>query len=198
MPKSEQAPGVTDEEIARFRAIADPIRLELVEALELRGPLTSKELRQLASTRSIIHHLRVLRDAGFIESVEGETDTWQLTSNPGPVLAWDEAAARDPRVELLIRELERISTERRSRRLARFDKEVEDGKWPEEWAAAAIGRDYLLSMSLDDLSELDERWRAMMEEFKDRCRPGKSVAAGAGQDVFVTISAFPIRLGPSV
>ena len=195
MPNQPEGPPATNDEIARFRAIADPIRLEIVEALELRGALTGKELRRLASTRSIIHHLRVLRDAGFIENVAGDEEMWQLTSTPGPVLAWDEAAAQDPRVELLVRELERISTDRRSRRLARFDREVEEGKWPAEWAAAAIGRDYLLSMSLSDLSELDEKWRVLVEEFKERCDPKKVSGDAARRDVFVTLAAFPIRLG---
>lgn len=190
-----KASAVSEEDLERFRAMANQVRFELVEALELRGELSERELRRLASTRSIKHHLRVLQDAGYIEPA-ADDGVWKLTENDGPVVAWTQEAAADPRVELVIRELERITSGRRARRVERFDQEVEAGAWPEAWAEAAVARDYLLSMTIDDLTEFEERLLALMSEFKQRCKPGSAdVEEGARQDVFVTLSAFPIRLG---
>ncbi|WP_170119970.1 helix-turn-helix domain-containing protein [Branchiibius hedensis] len=196
-PVVEDSPAspVSEEDLERFRAMANPVRFELVEALELRGSLSERELRRLASTRSIKHHLRVLRDAGYIEEDDAE-GTWKLTVHEGPVVEWTQEAAADPRVELVIRELERITSDRRARRVERFDGEVEAGEWSPEWAEAAIARDYLLSMRLEDLTEFEERLLSLMGEFKARCAPNGEISAPEGrQDVFVTLAAFPIRLG---
>lgn len=192
---TDSAPSrVSEEDLERFRAMANPVRFELVEALELRGPLTERDLRRVASTRSIKHHLRVLHAAGYIEPGAQE-DVWQLTENDGPVVAWTQEAAADPRVELVIRELERITSDRRARRVERFDKEVEAGVWPGTWAEAAVARDYLLSMTLEELAEFEERLVSLMDEFKMRCAPAGRPNDGERQDTFVTLAAFPIRLG---
>jgi len=65
---------------ATFAALGDPIRLAMVRRLSADGPLATRTLGQAGVTRQgITKHLRVLEDAGLLESTrQGRDRYWQL------------------------------------------------------------------------------------------------------------------------
>jgi DNA-binding transcriptional ArsR family regulator len=51
-----------------FHALSDPVRLEIVRALQESGELSCGALRAPVSKSTLSHHLKVLRDAGVIHT----------------------------------------------------------------------------------------------------------------------------------
>ena len=81
-----------------LRALAHPLRLDILEALTLRGPLTATELGDaLGKTpANCSWHLRKLAEHGFVEEAgegRGRRRPWQVVKVG---LVWDEAASGAP------------------------------------------------------------------------------------------------------
>ena len=51
-----------------FQALADPIRLEIVQRLTITGPLTCGQLNGGRPKSSMSHHYKILRDAGLLHT----------------------------------------------------------------------------------------------------------------------------------
>lgn len=190
--------GPSDQLQQRFRALSDPTRLQIVEALRFRPRLTTAELMRITKNRSLAHHLRTLEDAQIIRVV-GEPDrtrtVWEeVPIGHRPQAEWDESMATDPEMTAAIRALERATTYRRISRMREFDDQVRDGEWGDDWADAAIGRDYQLQLTAQELEQLDEQLAELLERWK-KISQTRSADRGATEHIYVTLAGFPVNLG---
>jgi ArsR family transcriptional regulator, arsenate/arsenite/antimonite-responsive transcriptional repressor len=84
---------------SRFKALADPTRLAIVNRLASRGDACVCEFEPLGlSQPTISHHLRILREAGLIE-VAHKRKTWvfyRLVPEAVEALAFALGGARQP------------------------------------------------------------------------------------------------------
>lgn len=182
----------------RFRALSDPTRLQIVEALRYRRQLTTAELMKVTSSRSLAHHLRTLEEAEIIRVV-GERDrtrtVWEeVPIGHRPQAAWDESMTTDPEMTAAIRALERATTYHRISRMRAFDDQVRDGEWRDEWADAAIGRDYQLQLTAEELQHLDTELAEVLERAK-KASQNRGSGDNETQHIFVTLAGFPVDLG---
>ena len=88
---------------SRFKALADPTRLAIVNRLASRGDTCVCEFNSLGlSQPTISHHLRILREAGLIE-VAHKRGTWvfyRLVPEAVEALAFALGGAREPQLVL--------------------------------------------------------------------------------------------------
>ena len=88
---------------SRFKALADPTRLAIVNRLASRGDSCVCEFNSLGLTQpTISHHLRILREAGLIE-VSRKRGTWvfyRLVPEAVEALAFALGGAREPELVL--------------------------------------------------------------------------------------------------
>ena len=88
---------------SRFKALADPTRLAIVNRLASRGDTCVCEFNSLGLAQpTISHHLRVLREAGLIE-VSHKRGTWvyyRLVPEAIEALAFALGGARQPALVL--------------------------------------------------------------------------------------------------
>lgn len=180
--------------IARFRALGDVVRLRIVEALEVRGELSTSQLAKITGTRGLKFHLEMLRDAAVIEQVGPEDRSrtrWRLAAEP--LIDWDESLAANKDAADAIRALEQATTYRLVDRLRSFDSEVRSGEWPTEWADAASRWDFMVSgLTVAQLESLEEELVATVRRYK--ALADKTTAPpGAARPVFVALVALPLR-----
>lgn len=150
-----------------LRAVAHPIRLELIGLLRYSGPLTATEAaaRIGESPASCSFHLRQLAKYGLVEEAGGGVGRqrpWRATAiytswpPAGEDREHEEAAAMLSRVvveryfEQALEWLERRRTE------------------PPEWAEVADIGDRILYVTPAELEELDERIGELLEPFRER------------------------------
>lgn len=150
-----------------LRAVAHPIRLELLGLLRRSGPLTATEAaaRIGESPASCSFHLRQLAKYGLVEEAgggRGRQRPWRATA---PLTTWPPAGEDEDRQEATAM-LSRVVVERY------FGQAVE---WlerrrsePREWAAVADIGDRVLYATPEELRELDEQITALLDAFLER------------------------------
>ncbi len=133
-----------------LRAMAHPLRLDLIELLTVVGPATAAECaRQLGSSQaSCSYHLRQLAKYGFVEQADDRGDArerpWQLTDLEQ---RWSTASG-DPAAE----ELERVFVQREADRILAYQAGADDQ--PEEWRDASFLGGATLPMTSAELTEV--------------------------------------------
>lgn len=181
--------------VRQLRAMADPVRLDLFEALRDEAqPMSTIELerRVPAAKGGIEHHLQRLAEEGWISRVDGagRSARWAPASAG---VTWSDADSTDPDVAAAVDELYWVAQQRRINRLRHFDAERQNGIWPGEWVDAAIGRDYLVHMAPEDLAAFESELVDLVMKYRE-LSSGKQAGATPGVErVFVTLSAFPLR-----
>lgn len=181
--------------VSQLRAMsADPVRLDLFEALRDEAELSTRDLerRVPAAKGGIENHLQKLAAGGWITQVggQGRTATWRPSSSG---VTWSETEAADPDVALAIDELYWVAQQRRINRMRQFDAERQTGSWPLEWVEAAIGRDYLLRLSPSELVDFESEFVDLVMRYRQRSSERKASVSGV-ERVFVTLSACPLRV----
>lgn len=182
--------------VSQLRAMsADPVRLDLFEALrDEPEPMSTRDLerRVPAAKGGIEHHLQKLAAGGWITQVDGQgrTATWAPSSSG---VTWSEAEAADADVALAIDELYWVAQQRRITRMRQFDAERQLGSWSADWVEAAIGRDYLLRLSPEELGEFESEFVDLVLRYRQRGAQRETTAADV-ERVFVTLSALPLRV----
>ena len=95
-------------DVASVRALAHPLRLELLDLLRFDGPSTATRLagRVGESSGATSYHLRQLARHGYIEEAEqhGGRERWWRYREREPMVPEDEAGSRRLLAELLSRE----------------------------------------------------------------------------------------------
>jgi predicted transcriptional regulator len=150
-----------------LRAMTHPVRLALLEVLNLHPALTATEAAELISESptTCSFHLRQLAKYGFVEEAgdaPGRRRPWRLavrrmrfsSANGDPELG----AASTALEELLMqRWFERFSQWQRAR-----------SHYPPEWQAAAGAGEFLLHVTAPELQEINNEMMAILERFHDR------------------------------
>lgn len=173
-----------------LRAVAHPTRLELIGLLRRSGPLTATQAGERIgeSAASCSFHLRQLAKYGLVEEAgggRGRERPWRATAHytewplRDPVGARNEAGAM----------LQRIVVERYFQAaLAWLDRQP--GEAP-EWAEAASEGDAILYLTSEELVELTEQVRALLDPYLERLDDASTRPPGARPVTFIRF-AFPI------
>jgi DNA-binding transcriptional ArsR family regulator len=144
-----------------IRALAHPLRLDLIEALAALGPSTAARCgRHLGvSQASCSFHLRQLAKYGFVEEAPPGRDrrerTWQLTEVEQ---AWESGPMTD--------QLDRVFVQREADRMIGWTGR-RDGE-PVEWRDAAFVGGATLPVTAEELLRLRRDLRAVLEPYLTR------------------------------
>jgi DNA-binding transcriptional ArsR family regulator len=172
-----------------LRALAHPLRLDLLELLAALGPVTAAVCaRRLGESQaSCSFHLRQLAKYGFVKHAESTSDArerpWRLTeieqhwsSEVGP--------AAD--------ELERVLVRREADRVLAWvgSQEAE----PKSWRQASFFGGATVPLTTDELESLREELRGVLEPYIERLGDGSERPEGS-RFVRILLAGTPLALG---
>ncbi|ONI76746.1 transcriptional regulator [Kribbella sp. ALI-6-A] len=169
-----------------LRGLAHPLRMTMLEALELDGPATSSTLAQRLgeNTGTISWHLRLLAEHGYIEE-DTERGTkrerwWRVPPEPTVL---DPAEFRDdPETSGALRVYLQHLVQRYYARVQAYV----DQNWPGEWQHAAALSDWRdLRLSPDQLTALNDEIAAVIDRYT-KVEPGQDA-----KPVIVQLQSFP-------
>jgi Helix-turn-helix domain len=174
-----------------MRALTHPVRLALLQALELEGPLTATQAGELIGEppNTCSFHFRQLAKYGFVEEAgpaRGRSRPWRLTTFRMHYTDLHE----DPETAVAARGLDRMLREQYFERLAKFY-ESRSG-YPQAWQETTGGSQALLHVTPEELRAIDEQIMAVLDPYRDRsAEPAKRPADSLPIEVLVF--AYPIQ-----
>jgi predicted ArsR family transcriptional regulator len=178
-----------------MRALAHPVRIGLIEALSLHGPLTATEVGDLIgeSATTCSFHLRQLEKYGFVEEAgggKGRSRPWKMSSIGMRMSATHD----DPETALAAGALAGMF---RDRQLKRYQNWRENRtSYPQDWQNAASDSEFITYMTAAELQELnDELSDLLLSRFKERLADPAQRPAGA-LPVEMLFMSYPI-IAPS-
>jgi DNA-binding transcriptional ArsR family regulator len=152
-----------------MRALAHPLRLNLLRELSLHGPATATQLAQRVgvSVPSAGYHLQQLAKYGFIEDAErperGRDRPWRARARG---LRWSAGTDRSPDFVAASRLLREQFTAEALSALNSYW-QSEDNHSP-QWREAAFLLGDTAYMDPHDVQEFNEQLRALIARFRDR------------------------------
>lgn len=179
-PARRRAKGLEDLREVRdprdMRALAHPVRLALLEALVLRGPLTATAASELVgeSPSSCSFHLRTLARHGFVEETgegRGRERPWRrvgLGMNTVPEDDLGRIAARELGDMFAARYLDRLREARANR-----------DRLPREWSDVQEDVEVILWVTAEELSEFNESIVELALAYRHRVDDPSQRPAGA-------------------
>jgi DNA-binding transcriptional ArsR family regulator len=174
-----------------MRALSHPVRIGLMEALSLHGPMTATEVGDLLgeSATTCSFHLRQLAKYGFVEEAgggKGRSRPWKMSSIGMRMSATHD----DPETALAAGALAGMI---RDRQLKRYQIWWETrASYPPEWQSAASDSEVVTYMTAAELRELnDEVSDLLLSRFKDRLTDSAKRPAGA-LPVEMLYTSYPI------
>lgn len=176
---------------ASLRALAHPLRLELLGQLRVHGPATASELaRRLGESSGLTsYHLRQLADAGLIEDDpergNGRERWWRAAHESSRL---EDAALTEPDEQAAAGAYKELVVEAHHRFAQRYL--AEERTWDPEWRNAATLSDVLLHVTPDELSEVVDALLDVLEPY--RARAGRD-PVGAEERVVLVLHALPQR-----
>jgi DNA-binding transcriptional ArsR family regulator len=153
-----------------IRALAHPLRLDLLDLLAAIGPATAARCGRVlgASQASCSFHLRQLARYGYVVDAGSGTDRrerrWRVPDQRPAVRV---PASGDAVVR---RELHRVVVEREAR--AVLDHEARRDEEDPPWRDAARLTAGVAVLSAAEIAELERQWLALLEPFLTRQRDG--------------------------
>jgi DNA-binding transcriptional ArsR family regulator len=171
-----------------LRAMAHPLRIQLIGALRKDGPATASELgRRLGESSGMTsYHLRKLEKYGFIEDdherSSGRKRYWRSVDEG---MEWS-IDTDDPGLLQASGVLGRELVTEYSRWLLRWFAETPD--WDRRWRAAAEGTDQWFELTPEELRNLSDEVTAVLERYADR----RTRRDGTERSI-VLFHAFPER-----
>jgi DNA-binding transcriptional ArsR family regulator len=174
-----------------LRALAHPLRIALLEALAVDGPLTATEVSELVgeSPTTCSFHLRQLARYGFIEEGErgpGRRRPWRIVARANTVPRQGEDAEATVEAEVL----GSIFRRRLIEHLELW--ETTKSTYPLEWQAAAETNQFLLWVTREELDEIQLRLHTLLGGFMPRLDPGKRPEGTVPVELITFM--FPVRL----
>ena len=154
------------------RALAHPLRLDLIEALGTLGPATAARCgRQLGvSQASCSFHLRQLAKYGFVEETERGPDrrerVWRLSDFEQ---SWQSGPVTD--------QLDRVFAQREADRMLGWT--ARRAAEPAHWQDAAFLGGATLPVTADELREIRQQLRAVLDPYLPRMTEGAPHPKGA-------------------
>jgi hypothetical protein len=175
-----------------LRALTHPVRLALLEALALEGPLTATAAGELIgeSPTTCSFHFRQLAKYGFVE----EADT-----GPGRLRPWKIAnvgmhftdVTDDPETSAAAKSLERMVFERAMNRFSTYI--TTKSSFPKVWQEASQNMETILWVTPAELEAVTHEVMGIFNRFFDRiadasARPDESLPVEA------LVLSYPVRL----
>lgn len=178
-----------------LRALAHPVRMELMGLLRHGGPLTATQAGQRIgeSAASCSFHLRQLAKYGLVEEAgggRGRERPWRATAISTEWAARGDDEETDAAGALLARMVIERYMQKAIAWLER--RNSEDPKWVE----AATINDALVYMTAEELQELDEKVSTLFEPYLQRQEKAEPPAAGA-RAVNIIALAYPLPEEPA-
>ena len=176
-----------------MRALSHPVRIALIEALSLYGPMTATEagerIRESPTTCSF--HLRQLAKYGFVEEAgggKGRARPWRMTSIGLHIESNDD----DPASEIAASVLGRLI---RERQLERYRTWLETrSSFPKIWRDAAGDGEFVFYLTVEELEALGQDLLAfLMPRYRERVADPSRRPAGA-VPVEMLVFTYPIEL----
>lgn len=173
-----------------MRAITHPVRLALIEALGMEGPLTATQAAEVIaeSPTTCSFHFRQLAKYGFVE---------QASSGPGRSRSWrlsrigmrftDVHADAETRIAARA-----LSQTMREQALSRLNAYYElRSSYPAQWQEVTGHSEFMLHVTPEELREIDEEVTGILHRFRDRIadrelRPADSLP------IEVLLFAYPV------
>ena len=174
-----------------MRALTHPVRLALLQALELEGPLTATQAGELIGEppNTCSFHFRQLARYGFVEEAgraPGRSRPWRLTAFRMHYTDLHE----DPETAVAARGLDRMLREQYFGRLTAFY-ESRSG-YPRAWQEVTGGSQALLHVTPEELKAIDEQVMTLLEPYLERnVDPAKRPAESL--PIEVLLFAYPVR-----
>jgi DNA-binding transcriptional ArsR family regulator len=179
-----------------LRALAHPVRIALVEALSIGGPMTATEVgEQIGETPTTCSfHLRQLAKYGFVEEAgggKGRSRPWRMTSIGHSIASTHD----DPETAIAASTLVRLIRERQLDRYRAW-RETQ-ATYPREWRDAASDSEFVFYLTAQELDDLNKELLALLrprvlERLTDPSqRPPGSVP------VEMLIFSYPMELPPA-
>jgi predicted ArsR family transcriptional regulator len=169
----------------RLRALAHPLRLDLLELLTRVGTATAAECaRELGSTQAnCSFHLRQLAKFGFVEPSDAREDRrerpWRLTDLEQ---RWSpEAGAAE--------ELEQVFIQRETERMLRWTARSHDA--PAEWVDASFLGGMSVPLRAEELEQVRDQLRVVLQPYLDRLSDRDTWPTDA-RFVRILLSAVPL------
>ena len=147
-----------------LRAMAHPLRLDLIEVLTALGPVTAAVCaRHLGvSQASCSFHLRQLAKYGFVEQADASGDRrerpWRLIDLEQSWSTVDAGPAAD--------QLDRVFVQREADRILGWQTNM--AREPEIWQRASFVGGATLPVTATELREIAERLRAVLDPYVQR------------------------------
>ncbi|GAA1037962.1 helix-turn-helix domain-containing protein [Virgisporangium ochraceum] len=168
-----------------MRALAHPLRLDLIEALTVLGPATAATCaRHLGSTQALCSfHLRQLAKYGFVEQAADSGDRrerpWRLTDI-------EQSWSADEH-------LDRVFLQREADKMLRWvDRSAHE---PQQWRTAAFAGGATLPVTAEELTEIAARLRAVLDPYIERLTDPAARPAGA-RPVRIMLAGTPQKETP--
>jgi DNA-binding transcriptional ArsR family regulator len=179
-----------------LRALAHPVRIALVEALSIGGPMTATEVGEQIgeSPTTCSFHLRQLAKYGFVEEAgggKGRSRPWRMTSIGHTIASTHD----DPETAIAASTLARLIRERQLDRYRAW-RETQ-ATYPREWRDAASDSEFVFYLTAQELDDLNQELLALLrprvlERLTDPSqRPPGSVP------VEMLIFSYPMELPPA-
>lgn len=174
-----------------MRALTHPVRLALLEALELEGPLTATQAGELIGEppNTCSFHFRQLAKYGFVEEAgpaPGRSRPWRLTTYRMHYSDLHE----DPDTAVAARGLDRMLRERYFARLAAFY--AARSGYPLAWQEVTGGSQAVLHVTPEELKAIDEQIMAILGSYRDR-NPDPARRPATSLPIEVLLFAYPVR-----
>lgn len=172
----------------RLRALAHPLRVRLLGMLRLDGPATATELgkRSGENSANTSWHLRQLADVGLVvEDTERGTkrERWWKAAHEQTTYDKSEFVA-DPQLAAPITVFLHALNAVHHEHIRDFLTTAQ--RWSPEWRAAADLSDHRLSLTHEELEELNSHIQSLVDRYRRRPEPGDA-------EVLVHWHAVPLR-----
>ncbi len=155
-----------------MRAMAHPVRLELLDLMRRDGEITASRAAELLgeSPGNMSWHLQTLAKYGFVEDAgggKGRSRPWRLTSEREYVTTDADDPVADAAVDVLVRQM-----------LEREDAQVRQflatrARYPVEWHDAPFFSSALLYLTPEELIEMREQIGQLLDRHSERIDPDK-------------------------
>ena len=175
-----------------LRALTHPVRLALLEALALEGPLTATAAGELIgeSPTTCSFHFRQLAKYGFVEEAD---------SGPGRLRPWKiinvgvrfSDVTDDQETSVAAKSLERMVFERAMSRLSTFLSTK--ASYPKAWQEASESSEMILWVTPEELAQMTREVIAIFNRFRDRITDPSARSEGA-LPVEALVFTYPMRL----
>lgn len=175
-----------------LRALTHPVRLALLEALALEGPLTATAAGELIgeSPTTCSFHFRQLAKYGFVEEAEtgpGRLRPWKII-NVGMRFS---DVTEDPETSVAAKSLERMVFDRAMSRLANYLSTK--ASFPKVWQEASQNIETILWVTPDELDAVTQEVLGIFNRFLDRVTDSSARSEGS-LPVEALLITYPVRL----